>query len=210
MAKNFYVLEYAAGESGCPHHLSGELNHESWEWSLFEPQPDAVEVNKEYVFTISDEGLKKITFDLYGGDTYFVSGAFLDLCRHMKVAFRAIQIDIIMADGKKSDNDYWVFLPAQHLQLMDEAKSDFKYEHDLSTGDIVTYKSFPSSPIYSWIRRFTPKVGVDCHLFRCLENMNLVCSEDFRDECISRKLLGLKFTPVDEGYTYDPWGEIEQ
>lgn len=206
--KTFYVIEYKPGDDGCPYYLSGTLNHEAWEWSLFEPDPDKIEIQNEYVYQITDDEIKDVNFDFYGGDTYFFSDSLLAICEEMGVPFRQIPIKIVMPNGWTKQN-YSVFLPKDNISLIDSTKSDFKLERNMLTGEVEEYESFPGNPIYSWIRKFTPRADINKHLFRCLDNMEMVCSSEFMEKCKSRELTGLNFNPIDNEYVYDPWHEIE-
>lgn len=61
--------------------------------------------------------------------------------------------------------------------------------------------------MYSWIKNFIPRADCVSNLFRCTETMDLVCSQGFKSEVERCALKGIDFLPIDENYSYDPWGE---
>lgn len=92
---------------------------------------------------------------------------------------------------------------------MDREKSEYQVDCVLETRENMMSKLYPDCYVYSWIKKFIPHVGIDEHLFRCVETMELVCSGTFMEKAVESGLLGLRFIPIDENYRYDPWGEIE-
>lgn len=80
-------------------------------------------------------------------------------------------------------------------------------ELNLETGQPITDKVFPPTPVYEKITKFVAKDIVTPQLFSCIEIMQLVCTETFKREAESLGLKGIKFTPIDERYVYDPWAD---
>ena len=189
----------------CPSYLPGTLNHEEWEWSLHETNPLKIEINKNYIFTVTDPDLNKIDFDLYGSDNAFVSQNFLEVCIKMNVKFRAPPLQMALDNGEKNKKKYFVFLPAEHVNLMDIEKSEFTEEIDLESKSVMINKNFPPNPIYRQINRLIPDQKLTPHLFRCIEIMELVCTNDFLEAAQVAELKCLEFIPIDENYKYDPW-----
>ncbi|WP_343727074.1 hypothetical protein [Burkholderia seminalis] len=206
MNARFFVVKYRAGDPGCPPYLSGELNRAEWEWPMYVADPFGVDVKHEYIFTLSDPSIS-IDFDFYGTQTNYVSKEFLAACEKLGVRYRVVPIGIV-AGGKPAGNKaYSIFLPADHESLLDRQKSDYSEDRDLETKEVAENKLFPGTPMYSWIKTFIPRDDCTSNLFRCTETMELVCSQEFKSEVERCALKGIDFSPIDESYSYDPWGE---
>lgn len=207
MSENFYVLNYEAGYDVGPSYLSGQLNHPEYEWELFCPNPHQIEIKNEYLFTVTDEEVAMIDFDFYGEQSYLVSDRFLSLSQKLNVDFRPVPVAIVLPDGRRPDKKYFYLLPAQHISLLDESQSSYRVEVNVETGEPVIDKIFPPTPVYEKITKFVIKAVATPHLFQCIEIMQLVCTGTFKREAESSGLKGLKFTPIDETYIYDPWAD---
>lgn len=68
-------------------------------------------------------------------------------------------------------------------------------------------KFFADVPVYSKIEKFVAKDAVTPHLFQCIEIFSLVCTGEFFKLANERGLRGIKFTPIDETFVYDPWAD---
>ena len=158
---------------------------------MYVADPFGVDVGHEYVLALSDPSAS-IDFDFYGVQTSYVSREFLAVCEKIGVRYRAIPISIV-ANKKFTDKKYSIFLPADHESLLDCKKSDYSEERDLETRKIVENKLFPGVPIYSWIKKFIPRDDYSRNLFRCEETMELVCSQEFKDEIERCALKGIVF-----------------
>ncbi|MCA8311008.1 hypothetical protein LGM90_21090 [Burkholderia sp. AU28942] len=206
MNARFYVVKYRAGEAGCPPYLSGELNRGEWEWPMYVADPFGIEVKHDYVFTLSDPSVQ-IDFDFYGAQTNYVSKEFLGVCDRMGVRYRAIPINIVRDAKPVSQKVYSIFLPGDHESLLDRQKSEYLEDRDLETKEIAENNLYPGTPMYGWIKQFVPREDCSAVLFRCTETMELVCNRDFKAEVERCALKGIDFVPIDESYSYDPWGE---
>lgn len=207
MNQRIYKIDYAAGEDGCPHHLSEKQNPDEWEWGSYETNPFDVVITKKYATKIVDGEIKNIDFDYYGTDSPYVSNLFVGLCEDLSINFRAIPIDITLKNGKHPSKSYFVFLPGDHLAILDPEKSKVEIDADKETGEPITNSAFPQIPIYNKISKFVLKNIATPHLFHCIEIFSLVCTEVFRNEIEKRNLRGLQFTLLDANYTYDPWAD---
>ncbi|WP_321790361.1 hypothetical protein [Burkholderia pyrrocinia] len=207
MDARFYVVKYRAEDAGCPSYLSGELNREEWEWPVYVADPFGVDVKHEYVLALSDSSIS-VDFDFYGTQTNYVSKEFLTVCESVGVRYRAIPIDIVRSAKSVGQKIYSIFLPADHESLLDRQKSEYSEDRDLETKEVAENKLFPGTPMYGWIKRFIPRDDCSVNLFRCTETMELVCSHEFKVEAERYALKGIDFLPIDESYSYDPWGEV--
>jgi hypothetical protein len=202
---DFYILEYSDADPGCPVYLAAELNHEQTEWNIFEPRPFDVEVKNDYVLQITDKTIRDVDFDMEGRHGKYVSRQFLDVCQSLGVSFRAIPLTILLPNKKKTRKEYFFFLPCDYLMLMDRSSSVFVEDIDPETNRPKRNKLFPFSPVYNRIDSFVPIAGETPELFCCLENMELVCTEKFKQEAEKNRLLGIRYVPIDSSYKYDPW-----
>ncbi|MGS0897312.1 hypothetical protein ACVBGC_33040 [Burkholderia stagnalis] len=206
MNSHFYVVKYRSGDAGCPPYLSGELSRGEWEWPMYVADPFGIEVKHVYVLTLSDPSMQ-IDFDFYGTQTNYVSKEFLTVCDNMGVRYRAIPINIVRNIEFINQKDCSIFLLGDHESLLDRQNSEYLEDRDLETKEVAENKLFPGTPMYSWIKRFVPREDCSSNLFRCTETLELVCTDDFKAEVERFALKGIDFIPIDESYSYDPWGE---
>lgn len=204
MNERLYVLKYQPDGQGCPYYLSGEFNQPEWEWRNFETKPHEATITKDYSLRITDGDLKFIDFDFYGTLTNYVSKQFVALCADLHVNFRRVPLDILYLGGGRPSKSYFVFLPADHLPILDEEKSVTEVETVDESGQPMMDRLFPDIPIYRRIEKFVARNVETPHLFQCVELFSLVCTETFREQALKLNLRGLEFIPLDERYVYDP------
>ncbi|MED5609453.1 hypothetical protein VV867_17275 [Pseudomonas sp. JH-2] len=202
----YYFITYAANK-GNSEHIPMEINHPEWEWNTYEPHPESITIQKDYKIKITDRHIKEFNADFYGTNTYFVSEKFIEACNELNVKYRKIPIEIKFSNGERPPKNYYVFLPAQNLSLLDTERSIFQEEKDIETGRPMINNLFPPTPVYSWIKKFSP-LSTKLDLFRCTETMSLACSERFKNKLEQQQASNITFQPIDEKYRYDPWGEI--
>nr|OAI59918.1 hypothetical protein RSP597_23610 [Ralstonia solanacearum] len=203
----FYVVQYCSGETGCQNFLSGVMNREEWEWPMYTTDPFSVVVEHEYIYKLSDPDVS-IDFDFYGSQTNFVSKQFLSVCDVLGVRYRAVPLRIAKEGGEECNHkSYFIFLPGEHVALLDRDQSEFAEDRDMETGEVAASNLFPGTPMYSWIKRFVVRQDCAAHLFRCTETMELVCSAKLKADVERQALKGIGFVPIDGSYSYDPWGE---
>lgn len=202
----FFVVRYGRAGAACPAHLSGEFNHDEWEWNVFEPSPATIEIKRNYVFSVTDSTIASLNFDFYGSPTIFVSARFVSVCDDFGVKFRAIPMTIVLKGVEI--NNYSIFLIGDSEALIDVSRSEFAVERDLETKDVVMSRIFEGYPLYCWIKTLSPRENIRPHLFRCIETMELVCSAQFKRKCDELKINCIDFVPIDSNYIYDPWDEM--
>lgn len=203
----FYLVEYEWRQYGLPAHACGSFNHTDFEWEILNPNslPDA-SIVRTYTFHVADPALTTLDFDFYDPQSPIVTRAFLSVCDQLGVSYRSVPLSVTFV-ASSAAQDFFFFLPCQSASLLDREKSDYQEDRIVDTGDVMVDRHFPSNPIYSWIRRFSVKPS-PLHLFHCIELLQLVASESFRKLAIEHGLKGIKFTPLDENFRYDPWGEL--
>ncbi|QJE00289.1 hypothetical protein HH212_09875 [Massilia forsythiae] len=205
--KNFYVLKYTDKNAGCPTFLSAELTPSETEWELFVPNPFNINIKNKYILKIIDPDIENIAFDMDSSDQKYVSKQFLNVCDSLSISYRAIPLEILFTDGRKTTKDYFFFLPGKNIELLDRKKSSFKEEKVLGSNQTEMNGVFPSCPIYSKIERFVPVQTYTENLFFCIEIFEIVCTESFRKIALQKNLIGIDFLPIDEDYQYNPWNE---
>lgn len=203
----FYVVQYCSGATGCQNFLPGVMNREEWEWPMYTTDPFGVVVEHEYIYKLSDPDVS-IDFDFYGSQTNFVSKQFLLVCDVLGVRYRAVPLRIAKEDGEESNHKiYFIFLPGEHVALLDRDQSEFAEDRDMETGEVAANNLFPGTPMYSWIKRFVVRQDCAAHLFRCAETMELVCSAEFKADAERQAIKGIGVVPIGDSYSYDPWGD---
>lgn len=205
MKEKLFILQYKPDGGACPHHLSGKNEPSEWEWGNFEPRPHDISITKDYSLIIAEGDAESIDFDFYGSKSKFVSDRFITLCNDYKVNFRPVPIDIRSQRGVRPKKPYFVFLPADHLAILDREQSQAEVELVDGSDEVMMDRVFPDVPVYQKIEKFITKDIEVPHLFQCIEIFSLVCTETFRDEAVERGLQGLAFVALDERYVYDPW-----
>ena len=200
----YFVLDYHPAPDVGPAHIAGELNHEEYEWPLFTANPDAVEIKKNYVYTVSDPEIGSLEFDFYGDQSYMVSQRFCDLCRELSIPFRPVPLTLILRG--QPIGAYFFFLPGKFVALLDTEKSEYEIDTDLETGEPLIDQLFPPTPVYKKITKFIPKSMEAGHLFSCIELGKLVCTDEFRKAALKQGLKGIGFTPMQD-YIFDPWAD---
>jgi hypothetical protein len=207
MGHKFYIVEYAGGSSGCPIYLAGEENCD-WEWETYDPEPDKYVIKNKHIFQCTDLDDVDLDFDYIGSPRRFVSHKFIEMCDLLGVKYRAVPVEVRLANGGKPSKDYFFYLAAEWAALLDEEKSEFSLEKNLTTGEVSVNKFYPGAHCYNWIKKFSVRNGLDRDFFWCSELMEHACSQRFVDESIKKGLKGLNFIPIDEHFMYDPWSEL--
>lgn len=203
-AKNYYVIKYKACEAECPSYISGKFNQTKFEWSVFETKPNDATIKNNYEFTITNREIKNLEFDFYGSQTIFVSGKFLELCGHLDVKFRAVPLKFILKK-KPLDKEYYIFLPVDHLPLMNKKLSTFTAARKVESGEMLISKLYPDQVLYNDITEFVVSNHEFPHVFQCTEIRQLVCTGEFMQLAKERGLNCLDFMPIDANFKYDPW-----
>jgi len=207
MKRQFHTLQYEPNGQDCPYFLSQHSVPEEWEWRNYEVDPYGVTIVANYRSQITDPDVKFIDFDFYGSDAPYVSDRFLAVCDEFSVRYRAVPVEITLRDGTRPEKPYFFFLPADQLSLLDPERSIAEIDRVKETGAQMMDKIFPDVPVYSKIEKFVVKDDVTPHLFQCIEIFSLVCTDEFFKMASERGLRGIKFTPIDEAYVYDPWAD---
>lgn len=205
MSAKLYILEYHPDENGCPVHIAQEYEPEEWEWENQDPNPFQVQIARQYSSVIIDGDIRFVDFDFYGLDSRLVSSRFIDVCKTCAVRFRSVPFDIRFSDYSRPEKQYFIFLPADHLPILDAERSVCEVELNVETGMPMMDRFFPDIPIYQKIEKFVVRDFTFPALFQSVELDMLVCTDEFHQHAMNSGLRGLKFVPLDENYVYDPW-----
>jgi hypothetical protein len=204
----YFVLEYDWKKDKLPVRLSGSFNQPEFEWDILNPNSaKQVRVQKSYELKITDKSIKKIEADFYDPDCPIVSERFLSICDELGVSYQKVPLKISFTSKNAAPHDSYLLLLCDSAKLLDREHSEFGEDHIVETGAVMMNKHFPDSPIYSWIRKFKVR-STQHHLFHCIELIRPVVSQKFKQMAEERNLKGLSFVPVDNGYQYDPWGDM--
>lgn len=208
MQGNFYILEYQSGERGCPTFFNADLNHD-WQWDDYDPNPEKFIITESYTYKAKHQ---VIDFD-FGDRGHPVSEDFINTCDNFNMNYRSIPVEIIQSTKKPTQKKYFFLLTKDYKTIIDLKNSEYEVSRTLETGEIFTNKNFPENPDFEFIKKFvidTDKIK-NLHIFRCTDlDMKYVCSQEFKDACISRNLKGIKFTPIDEKFQSIPYWMSEQ
>lgn len=200
----YFILKYKACGAECPIRLSGKFNQPKWEWNVFETKPNDVTIVKDYEFTVTDREIKSLEFDFYGAHTKFASRKFLKICDDLNVKYRAIPLKFIVRK-KEVDKEYFIFLPVDHLPLMDKETSTFTEARDAETGELLVNKIYSDQVLYNDITKFITSKEIFPHVFQCSEILELVCTREFMQIAMERDLKCIDFIPIDANFKFDPW-----
>ena len=189
-----FVVEYEPGGRGCPPVLRGRLNH-PWEWDEHDPDPSKFEITHNYVY---ESKHAVVDFD-YCTQQGVASRNFVDLCLAAGAKLRLVPVEIRQTNGQRTVKDYFYPLWANWLSILDVDASDVELERQWPSGEPAIDRYFPDIQLYSAIRRFVAdlaKLG-DERVFKCVDlGSKLVCTADFRADCETAGLIGLRFTPL--------------
>jgi hypothetical protein len=206
ISTEFYLIEYQAGELGCPVFLAGDENAD-WEWDIYDPYPWKYTITKSYEFRSTDDDLRELELDYAGSPCSFVSEEFLKVCDTLGAAYRSVPVTVYMADGSKARKKYYYFLSAQWASLVDDQESTYAIERNLA-GDSAEHKYYGGIKNYAWISNLVVKKDIDLDFFWCAEFMRHTCSKRFVEMAMIASLKGLKFIPLNSYFKYDPWGDL--
>lgn len=206
-AETFYLVDYEGSSCGQPDFISGEFNYDDWEWDEFDPRAENTIINREYKFSILDRSIKSLDIDFLGFPHNIVSRRFLELCDSLNVKYRSVPVKLQFSEGPMLSSNFFIFIPLDAVELLDQSGSEYSLESDLSSGEPVFNRYHPNVPVYSWIKSFSTKNNIQEDFFICLELMKWVCSEKFKVLAES-KLVGLNFTPINSEFSFNPWGEM--
>lgn len=201
---SLFCLQYDGAQSGCPPYLSGEFNHSEFEWEPLDPHAADATIVKEYRFRSKVKG---VDFDFYD-PLRLVSQEFLDLCKIEKVEYRTVPVSISLPGGGKSAKDYFIILLRSHVSALDRDRSKYVDATDPRTGEALTNRLYPGANLYDRIDQFVAANIEYPNLFVCVETSALFCTENFKRKAEARAMKGLKFQPIDDTYTYDPFSGL--
>lgn len=199
-APHYYIVRYAPGAPGCPYFLHGDHAPDRYEWNSVEPITPERPILRDYSFTVTDPALPAPAFDFYGRDSWFVSAQFLVLCSDLDVRFRAVPLKMLIRGSAFLPTEYTakryaIFLPCDDIALLDRDAAEYADDTVLETGAPMTHSYFPSVSIYASITRFVAHKISTPALFRCLDIVELVCTEAFMLRAQADHLQGLTFVP---------------
>lgn len=205
--EDLYRVRYRSSNAGCPAYWGGQFSPDHFEWD-----PDAKwhgdigVVKKKYRFD-SDE--KSISFDFYDfSGTYVVSSEFLDACTVCNAEFDTVPLDVRLKGGALPKKRYFILLTRSYQEVLDRERSEFVDATSMETGDLLGNPHFPGARNYERIDLFVPQVRDFPPLFVCIETGDLFATDGFKHVAEENQLVGLTFELIDDGYRYDPIGDL--
>jgi len=205
--KDYYVVESDKDGHGLVS-MNGYFNVEKFEWEACEYNPLACEIKKSYKLALTglNGSLRDLDFDFYRVSLTYVSERFLKVCDALGIKYRAVPM--ALSQGKECrEDDFYIFLPAEHIAVMDRERSDYTIARDLETGAISENRIFPGLENVDSINNLIMVEQVESHLFICQETLELFCSGAFFRKASGLK--GIRFKKIDRDYRYDPWSELD-
>jgi len=205
--KDYYVVESDRDEHGLVS-MSGCFNVEKFEWKDCEYNPLGCEIKKKYKLALTglNVSLRDLSFDFYSVSVTYVSERFLKVCDALGVKYRAVPLELSQGKECRKD-DFYIFLPAENIAVMDRERSDYTVARDLETGEISESQIFPGLENVDVINNLIMIENVESHLFVCQETLELFCSGAFFRKASGLK--GIRFKKIDRDYRYDPWSELD-
>ena len=94
-----------------------------------------------------------------GSPHNLVSARFLEVCDSLNVRYRSVPVELKPASGVIS-GEYFIFIPLDAVELLDQAGSKYSLEKNLKTGEPLFNRYHPTVPVYSWISQSSAKSGV--------------------------------------------------
>lgn len=193
---NYFVIEYLAGERGCPPILKGKISSD-WQWDQLDPDPGKFTVTNSYEYHWK---APLVNFDFWSR-TLIASGDFVALCQEYGAQIVKVPLVIYQLNNKRTEKNYFYLLWKDWLSILDLNSSIYEYNNDIETGKPRKHKYFPDSLLIESISSFVvdeAKVQGK-HVFKCFDlGAEVVCDEEFRQACLKKKLVGLKFSPISE------------
>lgn len=203
MMEFLYFVTYKSDDDSCPIYTGGKnYKDNEWtndhEWRFNDPDPFKFEINSNYSLLI-DEDFINLDFS----DSTYVSELFLKTLDELEVTYRAIPLQVILKNDKKTHKKYFILLLKGRYFLLDKEKSEFEFARDLYTGEVISSIFDEKENEYDVIEKFYIKETKIPELFICAETLDLMCTQRFKDKAEEKQLLGLSFELVQDGFKYD-------
>jgi hypothetical protein len=202
---NYYVISYDDSAKGCPVLLKGDLNHD-WQWNIIDTTTHHLPLKFEYEYKSKNPF---INFDFWNNNI-IASENFTTLCDSFGAKTWQISLRIQQSNKQFTDKTYYYLLWQDWLSILDFEKSEYEIDRDLATGEAIYSKHFPDVMQCESITKFVvnEKKAIEKHVFCCIDlDGEVVCDEVFRAACIEKKLIGLKFIPL-ETFTRIPFWKL--
>ncbi len=89
-----WIVEYVAGEPGCPLVLRGKLNR-PWDWDAFDPEPAESAIESDYELVTTN---RRLDVD-YWGVNRLASEEFVRICRDFGLRLVAVPVRVLQSGG---------------------------------------------------------------------------------------------------------------
>lgn len=198
-----WIVEYVAGEPGCPLILKGTLDR-PWDWDPFDPDPAESPIESEYELVTTN---RRIDVD-YWGVNWLASDDFVRICRSFGLRLVTVPVRVLQSGGVPTAKRYNYLRWGEWASVIDLAASDVELELDPYSGQPSRNRNLPDVPVLESVARFeiaesrVPETAA----FVCTDvGRSLVCTDEFKHTCESAELRGMGFSPLSEYTKADFW-----
>ncbi|MCD5973318.1 imm11 family protein [Pseudomonas quasicaspiana] len=196
--RDLYIVSYDPDGEGAPYFFDSKWVPDLPAFHFPSESPVESTLSTRYHVTADTP---RITAD-WLPDHFLASKSFLRICDQLACSYISRPVDIDV-QGTACGEAYFFFVPSERINAMNPEKSVFTLDEN---PKIDGSKSI--SPVYERIDKLEVSDDVESHLFYFNEIAEIVCSTDFRNECIRKSISGLSFTLIDEHYQYAPWDDF--
>lgn len=196
--KNYYVISYLPDGKDCPYFVEKDWVPQLPYFDIYRNPPDRELFSDKYVLQAKTT---RLNGDFLIEDD-IASERAIQLISDFNTPYFSIPIEVNLQRGKVPKKKYELFYLTQYISILD------------IDGSIFATAASPGSPpesdnsgrmYFDRIDKFHVRKDIESDLFFCIDISKAVCSGEFKSEYEARSLTGLKFTPIDESFVYDPW-----
>ncbi|WP_114721247.1 hypothetical protein [Rhodococcus sp. AG1013] len=201
-----WIVEYVAGEPGCPPILKGKLNR-PWYWDAFDPEPAESPTESDYELVTTN---RRIDVD-YWGVNWLASEEFVRICRGFGLRLVSVPVRVLQSGGVPTTKRYSYLRWGEWASVIDVAASDveLEFEFDTAGGKAPRNRNIPDAPRFESVARFEIAEArvPEAAAFICTDvGHELVCTDEFKRACEAAGLRGLGFSPLSDYTKADFWG----
>lgn len=196
----FYILRYKPDGKKCPYFFGT-----TWTPDLPSIHLPSITIDEKHFSTNYHVSARTESYDAdYNPDQFLASEKMIAICKNLSVNYLSRPVAISLHRHKVPQKKQFLFIPTTRIRIMDESLSIFI----MDTSPLSDRQDPEGDTYYERIDKFVTRPTPTEHLFYCLEIKELVCSKQLKEEYEKEDLIGIEFTPIDENFRYDPWGDF--
>ncbi|MBC3951526.1 imm11 family protein [Pseudomonas folii] len=196
--KDLYIVSYKPDGEGAPYFFDSKWVPDLPAFHFPSENPVESTLSTRYHVTADSPG---ITAD-WLPDHFLASKSFLEICDQFACSYISRPVDIDL-QGTACGKEYFFFVPSERISAMNLEDSVFTLDRNPKIDG-----SKSDDPVYERIDRLKVSGDVDSHFFYFNEIAEVICSTEFRNECIRKSISGLSFKMIGEHYQYAPWDDF--